>query len=238
MICIVGYGYVGQATHKLIGSKKVDLIIDVNSTESDWGSASDADVVFICVPTPMAKDGSCDTSLVSGAMKRIGQKPLYAIRSTVPWTFAMPGYNVVANPEFINQNDYLSDNSKAQLLGGIYQDTSKVEALYSANGIKCITTPWSVAWQVKYCSNLYGAFKVSFWEMIQDITGDERYIYNTWKQLGFNQGDLAQVGMDGFRGFGGACFPKDVCAMKQLTKHPLIDAILKYNASLQDGTKN
>ena len=30
----------------------------------------DNDIIFICVPTPMKKDGSCDTSIVEGVVER------------------------------------------------------------------------------------------------------------------------------------------------------------------------
>lgn len=229
MISIIGYGYVGQATHKLLGNK-VDLIIDINSTEDAWQAAKDSDVIFICVPTPSNTDGSCDTSIVKKVLLKLGKNPLYVIRSTIPWDFEMPGYRLVANPEFITQNEYLNCKH-VQLLGGIYLETSKIEALY---GQECITVPWTTAWQVKYTSNLYGAFKVSFWEMIHDITGNERYIYDTWRALNTNQSDMAQVGMDGFRGFGGACFPKDVQAMLAMTNHPMIGSVVEYNNRLKN----
>src|SRR5688572_23533386 len=40
------------------------------------------DVVFVCVPTPQAADGSCDTSIVEETVGWI-EAPLIVIRSTV-----------------------------------------------------------------------------------------------------------------------------------------------------------
>lgn len=229
---IVGYGYVGQATHKLIND--VDTIIDINSTDSDWNKAQEADIVFICVPTPQDKTGAADVSLVKGVIEKLGTKPLYVIRSTVPWTFEMQGYNLIANPEFLNQNEFLEPLHCKQLLGGTYNLLQPLIELYSQRGIVCKLTTWTNAWQTKYASNLYGAFKVSFWEMIQDITGNERLVYSTWADLGINQGDMAQVGMDGKRGFSGACFPKDTNAILALTNHKLLRSVIEYNNGIRD----
>lgn len=224
---IIGYGYVGQATHKLIGD--VDIIIDIDSKSEDWDKAKECDVVFICVPTPQSEDGSADTSIVKGVISRLGTKPVYAIRSTIPWTFQMPGYRLVANPEFLNQNEFLEDSDAKQLLGGVYKDIKPVADLYREQDILSIMTTWSAAWKTKYTSNMYGAFKVSFWEMIQDITGNERLVYALWHSLGLKQRDMAQVGMDGNRGYGGACFPKDLNAMLSLSGHELLKAVVQYN---------
>ena len=52
----------------------------------EWSKTQDAinrcDVVFVCVPTPMADDRTCDTSIVEEAVAWI-QAPLIIIRSTV-----------------------------------------------------------------------------------------------------------------------------------------------------------
>lgn len=234
VIGIVGYGYVGQATHELI--EEADIILDANSKPEEWDKARNCDFIFICVPTPSACDGSCDTSTIEGAMKRLGTDPLYVIRSTVPWSWH-PGkeYKVVAMPEFLSQNRFLEPQDRPQLLGGEYRHLQPLLGLLATLGIDYRCTTWEAAWQTKYASNMYGAFKVLFWEMIQDITGNERLIYDLWSALDINQGDMAQVGMDGQRGFGGACFPKDVKAIAAMTQHPLLKAVVQYNEELKNG---
>ena len=230
-IGIVGYGYVGQATHKLLGDT-VTHILDVDSSEADWDAAKTCDLVFVCVPTPSNDDGSCNTSNIGMVLNHLGTGPTYVIRSTVPWTWKPNGYKIVAAPEFLNQNEFL-DAHRNHILGGAYKDLKLIVHLYDKLGLKYRLTTWDAAWQVKYTSNMYGAFKTLFWEMIQDITGNERLVYNLWKSLNLPPNDMAQVGMDGYRGFGGACFPKDTKAMADLTHHPLIESMLQYNESLQ-----
>ena len=233
MIGIIGYGYVGQATHKLLGD--VDVIIDIDSGPDQWDLARQCDILFVCVPTPADYDkGSCDTSILDQVLERGGRSPIYVVRSTVPWTYQDDLYRLVAAPEFLNQNEFLEAEYN-QLLGGLYNDVKDVAALYDSRGIKYTLTTWDAAWQTKYASNLYGAFKVLFWEMIQDITGNERLVYRLFKSLGLPQHDMAQVGMDGERGYGGACLPKDVKAVLALTDHPVIRMFDQYNKSLRGG---
>lgn len=235
MIGIVGYGYVGQATHKLLG--KVDCIFDLKSHQENLAKVAACNIIFICLPTPEADDGSCDTSVIGEMMQALGTKPLYVIRSTVPWAWKPEGYRVVAAPEFLTQNKYLQQPVRTQLLGGEYNDLQLVGDLYDTLGIPYICTTWEAAWQTKYTSNMYGAFKVLFWEMIQDITNNERLVYDLLKTVNPDQGDMAQVGMDGTRGFSGACFPKDTKAVLAMTQHPLLKALLKYNEDLNHGGK-
>ena len=43
---------------------------------------------------------------------------------------------------------------------------------------------------------------------------------------------MSQVGQDGYRGFGGACFPKDTANFHQEHEHELTKFMLDYNKSL------
>ena len=43
---------------------------------------------------------------------------------------------------------------------------------------------------------------------------------------------MSQVGMDGYRGFGGACFPKDVAAWNHENNDALTTMLMEYNNGL------
>jgi UDP-glucose 6-dehydrogenase len=49
------------------------------------------------------------------------------------------------------------------------------------------------------------------------------------------QSEMSQVSMDGYRGFGGACFPKDVAAFDQYYADKLTEFMLEYNFNLQNN---
>ena len=85
-------------------------------------------IVFVCVPTPMNKDGSCDISVVESVMKDLSSvKELIVVnKSTVtPGTTEKlneiyKNLNIVFNPEFLTErnavNDY--DNQERIIIGG------------------------------------------------------------------------------------------------------------------------
>ena len=82
-IGIIGYGHVGKAMKKLF---KNAIVYDINNQEniilSTKEDINNCDVSFICVPTPMNKDGSCDTGIVEEVIKWCKSK-LLIIRSTI-----------------------------------------------------------------------------------------------------------------------------------------------------------
>ena len=67
-IGIVGQGYVGTAV-RTIFQKYYDVsTYDVNSELSTCDTLQElvtkSNVIFVCVPTPMNRDGSCNTDIV------------------------------------------------------------------------------------------------------------------------------------------------------------------------------
>lgn len=235
---ILGYGYVGQATHKAL--KHVDAIYDPNIAEfSDTMDAvANSDIAFICVPTPSTTDGQCDTSNIENALHNLTQhgfKGIACIRSTFPWWTKLSYQRVVVMPEFLNQNTFLMDSTNKYILGGDYNLTSVVGKLLLKHNYDPVYTTMQAALQTKYVSNLYGAFKTDFWEMVQDITHNQRLVYNLFSIVNGQQGDMATIGMDGYRGYGGACFPKDVSAIASKTNHEMLNALERYNKRLRHG---
>ena len=60
-IGIVGYGHVGTAMKDLFKDAAIyDKYKGIGSREE----INKCDVTFVCVPTPMSEDGSCDTTAV------------------------------------------------------------------------------------------------------------------------------------------------------------------------------
>ena len=77
-IGIIGNGFVGRAT-TLFGADFIkDLVYDKDPEKcSPLGTTLadlyDCDFVFICVPTPMRKDGSCHTQIVESCIYSLKQ---------------------------------------------------------------------------------------------------------------------------------------------------------------------
>ena len=71
---IVGQGFVGKALKSGFEKHYKTNTFDLNgkcSCESLDKLIDKSNIIFICVPTPMKKDGSCDTSIVEGVVKDI-----------------------------------------------------------------------------------------------------------------------------------------------------------------------
>ena len=80
MVGIVGYGHVGKAMEKLFKDAVIyDLKLGIGSKEA----INSCNIAFVCVPTPMASDGSCDTTCVDDVLSWL-ESNVVVIRSTVP----------------------------------------------------------------------------------------------------------------------------------------------------------
>ena len=85
-IGIVGVGVVGGACKfgfELLGHNV--LVHDI-ALETKIEDVLESEIVFICVPTPMGEDGSCDTTIVEDVVKTLSElnyKGIVAIKSTV-----------------------------------------------------------------------------------------------------------------------------------------------------------
>lgn len=242
---IVGYGFVGQAQHSIIKNDVNVIISDPNKEKYKQRSPIlDTDIAFICVPTPMAESGAQDASIVTEWLEylRVAMyKGIVVIKSTVlarhiEWY--AESLNLCYNPEFLNQNTSIEDtmNQQCVILGGEIVVTKNVENFYM--NYTYLDNPdyefmtIKEASNFKYTRNLYGAYKVLFWEFIQDTTGNARKMADLYHKMPY-QSEMSQVGMDAFRGFGGACFPKDTSAWDKEHNHELTEFMLKYNKKLQ-----
>jgi len=239
-IGIVGQGYVGTAVKEVFSkhyeTNTFDLNGKCNCTDiEDLIAASD--IIFVCVPTPMKKDGSCDTSIVESVVKDIDEIVNYftnkdhkivAIKSTIP-----PGttnrlnkkcenISVIFNPEFLTEANFIEDfkNQSRIIIGGERPSTTKLRQVYSLlfPDATIVKTGSITAEMVKYFTNTFLATKVSFaneMKMICDglnIDYDKVVEYSTYDER-LGKSHWAVPGPDGKLGFGGSCFPKDLNAL-------------------------
>jgi UDPglucose 6-dehydrogenase len=242
-IGIVGQGYVGTAV-KTIFEKHYDVYtydIKEKCTETDMnGLVQVSDVIFVCVPTPMNKDGSCNLDIVKSVVREIDEisyddyvddGKIVAIKSTVP-----PGttndlnkecknISVIFNPEFLTEANFIEDfrNQSRIIIGGERPSTTKLRQVYSLAfpNAKIVKTGSITAEMVKYFTNTFLATKVSFaneMKMICDglnIDYDKVVEYSTYDER-LGKSHWAVPGPDGKLGFGGSCFPKDINALIHL----------------------
>ena len=159
---IVGQGFVGQALKEEFSRyypvNTYDKFLPELSTHNSIATLSDSsDVVFVCVPTPMREDGSCDTSIVEQVCSDVvsAGNPIISIKSTItPGTTAslnskLNTDKIVFNPEFLPERFASRDfkNTNRVVLGGSIQATTALKQFYSHvfPNVKVIKTQSTIA---------------------------------------------------------------------------------------------
>ena len=244
-IGIVGQGYVGSAV-KEVFSKHYDVdTYDLDKDKCSVDYLEDlvelTNIIFVCVPTPMKKDGSCDTSIVEAIVKDINDMVvsrnvsgrIVAIKSTIPTGTTnrlnkeCHNISVIFNPEFLTEANFIEDfrNQSRIIIGGERPATTKLRQVYSLlfPDATIVKTGSKTAEMVKYMTNTFLATKVSFaneMKLICDelkIDYDKVVEYSTYDER-LGKSHWAVPGPDGKKGFGGSCFPKDINALISLSK--------------------
>jgi len=235
-IGIIGQGYVGSAIKTgFDGFYNIETYDKYDEEKSTCGlpdMVSECEVIFVCVPTPMNKNGSCNTEVVESVVKEIDElsnkKIIVVIKSTVsPGTTERlhkkyKNLNVIFNPEFLTEANFIDDfkNQTRIILGGTRNGTNKLRQIYNKvfPTSHIIKTHSTIAELVKYMTNSYLATKVSFANEMYSICEkfnmdyDKVVEYATLdERLGVTHWSVP--GPDGDYGFGGHCFPKDLNAL-------------------------
>jgi UDPglucose 6-dehydrogenase len=248
-IGIVGYGYVGKATGEGFTTNSDNQIFWYDKFKESQNSLEEvvhnAEFIFICVPTPIFSDYSgMDMSIVeevvgevAGYIKDSGK--IIIIKSTsLPGTTKKmagkyPQVNFVMNPEFLTQKNAQADFLKPfrTVIGCSAPDVGdRVRKLYETilpKDQKYIITDTTSAELSKYMSNLILASKIilgnEFYDLAQKVGADYqevREIVESDTRIGTF---LGVPGWDGDRGFGQACFPKDMVGILGLAKEIKVD---------------
>ena len=253
-IGIIGLGMVGEPIRRWFEEKRgfkrgVDLFCyDADPTKGYFDDYNLADIVFVSVPTPPNPDGSCNISIVENVVAGIKGEKIIVIKSTVPpgtterFQGKFPQHKFLFNPEFLTESQAWEDFLKPVRQIVAYTEQSKDVALAVLNllPISYYQSPWlastylirghtaTEAEVIKYASNVFGAVKVSFGNMVYDVCG----IVRTSSGLEVNYENIRDaLGADprigpawldvnhgSYRGFGGYCFPKDLRAFTEFCR--------------------
>jgi UDPglucose 6-dehydrogenase len=253
MIGIIGFGVLGKAMAKTIGGSFA--IYDPAAGYPDESVLDSAQVIFICVPTPMDfTTGEVDLSCVMDAVGRIGSGKTVVIRSTVPpgTTDALqherPDLSIHFVPEFLREKHAIYDAMyPTRIVVGSCagrHNGQVVDIFERANPrVPIITTDARTAEMYKYACNCLLAFQIGAAneiKRISDALGVDYGLLRRWFKFDSRLGTMNQVpGHDGQRGFGGKCFPKD-CAglLAHSNAHgydaPLLRAMIDFNNNIRE----
>ena len=258
-IGVIGQGYVGTAIklgfeehYNVLTYDKFDLAKSTHSKISDI--VEETKVIFVCVPTPMRKDGTCYTGIVEEVIREINETAndhIVVIKSTVPpgttdrFNHEFSNVTVIFNPEFLTEENFLDDfkNQNRIILGGSRKGTNKLRQIYSKVFPKAVIvkTGDKHAEMVKYFTNTFLATKVSF----------ANEMYNICEQIGIDYDKVVEYaiyderlgkshwavpGPDGDFGFGGHCFPKDLSAIiNEFDTYGLLESVEDVNNQVREN---
>ena len=231
---IVGLGHVGSCMQELFPDA---ITYDEPKHIGERSAINDCDFVFVCVPTPQAEDGHCDTTIVEDVLTWLDPKQIIIIRSTIPVGFTdhcnikkrMLSDNSVDTARVIFQPEYYGEtvahpfanphNRSWITLGGALSDTTKVADLYQTvftSELIINQVDARTAELAKYMENAFYATKVTFCNQFYDLARalnvDFHKLTETWlldPRIGRSHTDVYPSN----RGYAGACLPKDVSAI-------------------------
>ncbi len=224
-------GMVGGAVKRYFEKRGVKpFCFDKYKNEGSLDEVNKADIIFVCVPTPYDEAaGGFDLSFVKNAIFSFSGEKIVVIKSTVlPGTTnalqtEFPQHRFLFNPEFLTQSSADNDMSfpDRQIVG--YTEKS-----YNAAGtvIRVLplapferVVPAKEAEMIKYFGNTWFSAKVVFANQIYDLCTQLGIDYDIVKESVAADKRIGPSHLEifhgGYRGYGGACLPKDTRALIQ-----------------------
>jgi len=245
-IGICGVGMVGGALGRYFEKKGIKpFLYDKGKNLGSVEEINQAEVIFICVPTPYDKEKGFDLSYVEEAVSKIQGEKIIVIKSTVlPGTTEKlqekyPQHKFLFNPEFLSEAtaDQDMQHPDRQLVG--YTEKSKsiakniLSILPKAPYEKIM--PATEAEMVKYFNNTFNAIKVIFANQMYDLCQALNLNYDNVMEAAAKSKFIKtknhlNVWHKGYRGYGGKCLPKDIRALIQFADSLGIDLKLHKTA--------
>lgn len=230
---IVGEGHVGGIMHQLFPDA---VIYDEPKGIGTKEEINECDYVFVCVPTPQAEDGHCDTSIVDDVLSWLDPVEAIIIRSTVPVGYTdkavrkrlpfnseLDNYNIVFQPEYYGEtiaHPFANPHNRSWItLGGEPYATRKVAYLYQTvftSELIINQVDADTAELAKYMENSFYSVKVTFCNQFYDLANELGIDYNQLRETWLLDPRISRshtfVYPDN-RGYGGSCLPKDTAAI-------------------------
>lgn len=208
---IIGQGFVGSAIREGLKSFHEILTYDIDETKCNQtlkGVCLNSDIIFLCLPTPMRKDGSCDTRILESVLDKSykiikddsrrpkhsdflnsqKKKKIFVIKSTVPpgtterIASNRKGVDVCFSPEFLTEANSFEDfkNQTRIIIGGPRPATGVVKQMFrrAFPTIPIVKTGTKTAEMVKYFTNCFLATKVTFANQMYEICDSANIDYD------------------------------------------------------------
>ena len=249
-IGIIGIGMVGTPLKRYLEElqeyrRGEDLFLyDIDPKKGYFDDVNNADVIFICVPTPRSSDGSASLAAVDSAVSSVKGEKIIVIKSTVPpgttesYQKRFPQCKFLFNPEFLTERKAWEDFIKPdrQIVGFTENSLDSAHAVLSLLPKAPFMSPWGLntyrpikitateAEVIKYGGNIYFSRKINLANLLSALAEKLGVDYENIRAgmaADYRIGDShLDVLHGGYQGFGGYCFPKD------------LDGFIEYLSSL------
>jgi len=237
---ILGYGYVGKATHRgLLNDAKV-IVHDI-TFDTKREILKDADTVFVCIPTATQTDIDTVISEIQ-LIQGFNPSATFIIRSTLPLgsceRIQQEVGDIIYIPEFLRERYWDTDCLKRPLVVG--SDNKELPQWLLDEEIKTCSTV--EAELIKMYSNNFAVMRIAFANVFYDLSENVGANYNKvldmYLDVQQDQTYMEVPGHDGTRGFGGKCLPKDLdFLIETLDQHNIDQNWFKHIRELNNGWK-
>ena len=252
-IGIIGKGFVGNAISEGFKTQGHNIIAHDTRLETKVTDVLDCPIVYICVPTPSAENGDCDTSIVESVLRELYHlkySGFVCVKSTVK-----PGsltkwnqeYGQVLNlsfvPEFLREKCAVEDfihNNNVLVIGT--EDKRVEKCVRECHGVlptHTVVMKPIEAELMKYFSNSYKAMRVTFanafYKICKEVDANYDVVKDTFLFHGVGDGHYLRVNKE-FGGFGGTCLPKDTKGLANLVDELGLDIEL-FRTIVNDNIK-
>jgi UDPglucose 6-dehydrogenase len=256
LVTVIGRGFVGKATMLLENPDVTVWVYDIvpeycvpeGLTYEDVNEHSD--LIFVCVPTPMRIDGSCNTGILESVLGKLDH-PYVVVRSTVPPGFCA-SHDCFFMPEFLTEKNWAADFKACPvwIVGLVSPDQENNRSTELEKKIRYVLTtakegghilhdetffcPSIDAELIKLVRNNYLSTKLIFFNDIFKLCNT---IGASYENVRHGVAVDTKIGpshtlVDGnaFHGYGGTCFPKDTNSLFHIFQdHHLESALLEAN---------
>jgi UDPglucose 6-dehydrogenase len=250
-LVIAGFGFVGQAIHEVFKDNFILTVVDPKLGELRISNVEKVDGVICCVSTPQSDDGSCCVDNVIDVLRDTPVHVPVLIKSTISLQgyerikAQFPDHLINFSPEFLRASSAVADmkNLKYTIVSaGAACDFWMSVFRQCYQNLIILSYPIEECIAIKYFENSFLATKLSFYNEMYDFCnayGIDFESVRTGLAYDTRIGSSHTVvdPENGFRGWGGHCFPKDTSALLKMAEIKSIglntlEAAVKYNKTI------
>lgn len=229
---IIGCGFVGGALKDWLERNNPDCKIFISDPPKGYNDdLSGIDVAFLQIHVPTEEDGTQDLRLMKEIISKLPDVPVFVRTTILPGASETlskeTGHCVYYMPEFLTERTFIEDfRTQPMIFTGEYELLERI-----FKGKKFITMTPLEAELTKYMHNVFGAYKVTYFNACREYCEQQGVDWETVHKGMLLSGYINDThtyvpGPDGKFGYGGKCFPKDVNAFAKMTEGTSLGVLL------------